>query len=432
MSLLLQALQKAAKARESEESDSPAREKSADEDLELEPLLPEPTLREEMDGPASTASSATPAQAATVVQAGRAEPGFDALEWAREHYMLTFLGCAILFALGYGTYVYLQVAQPFSSPPPPPARIASPAAQAPASTAPEPAKISGLPATIAPPATTPAPALMEKTSAPETVVSKSKSSQKVVVDEPMAQPVRRPRARPATAMPRTAAPPRMAESGDGVETVEIPATAQDRERTAGRGTSRLVPVSATLMQAYEAMISGEDARAKTLYEKVLALEPRSIDALLGLGALAWKHGRAEDASNYYQQVLRMDPRNSYAQAGLIAIIGGADPEAAESRLKQLIARDPSAFLYFSLGNLYAERGLWAAAQQAYFQAYQLQSDFPDYAFNLAIGLEHLGQEKLALEYYRRALDLSFKKGHANFDQNLVIQRVAELSARVEK
>ncbi len=132
------------------------------------------------------------------------------------------------------------------------------------------------------------------------------------------------------------------------------------------------------------------------------------------------------------RVLELDPRNSYAQAGLISIVGGADLQASESRLKQLIARDPSAFLYFSLGNLYAEQGQWPSAQQAYFQAYQMQKDNPDYAFNLAIGLEHLGQNRLALDYYRKALDLSFKKGHANFDQSLVIQRVGQLSTRVEQ
>ena len=98
-----------------------------------------------------------------------------------------------------------------------------------------------------------------------------------------------------------------------------------------------------------------------------------------------------------------------------------------SRLRQLIAREPSAFLYFTLGNLYADQGQWPGAQQAYFQAYQSQPDNPDYAFNLAVGLEHLGQTRQALDYYRKALDLSFRKGRANFDQSLVIQRVGQLS-----
>ena len=43
-----------------------------------------------------------------------------------------------------------------------------------------------------------------------------------------------------------------------------------------------------------------------------------------------------------------------------------------------------------------------------------------------------GQTRQALDYYRKALDLSFRKGRANFDQNLVIQRVGQLSSRVEQ
>jgi len=102
---------------------------------------------------------------------------------------------------------------------------------------------------------------------------------------------------------------------------------------------------------------------------------------------------------------------------------------SETRLKQLIAREPSAFLHFSLGNLYAAQNQWPSAQQAYFQAFQMQPDNADYAYNLAVGLEHLDQPKLALTYYRKAIELSFHKGRANFDQNRVIERIGQLSAR---
>jgi tetratricopeptide (TPR) repeat protein len=215
-----------------------------------------------------------------------------------------------------------------------------------------------------------------------------------------------------------------------VETVVI----RNNEATGisvSRQPATLVPVDPLLMQAYEALQKGDLALARNLYQQVLLAEPRSVDALLGLGAIAWKEGRIEETGQRYQRVLELDPRNPYAQAGLIAIIGGADPQASESRLRQLIGREPSAFLYFTLGNLYADQGQWPGAQRAYFQAYQLQPDNPDYAFNLAVGLEHIGQIRPALDYYRKALDLSFRKGRANFDQNLVIQRVGQLSARVE-
>jgi predicted TPR repeat methyltransferase len=91
------------------------------------------------------------------------------------------------------------------------------------------------------------------------------------------------------------------------------------------------------MQAYETLQRGDNAKAKELYEQVLQAEPRNVDALLGLGAIALNDGRVEDASRCYQSVLELDPRNSYAQAGLISIIGAADVPASESRLKRLIS-----------------------------------------------------------------------------------------------
>lgn len=216
-----------------------------------------------------------------------------------------------------------------------------------------------------------------------------------------------------------------------METVVIPPSAQ-QDIAVSRQPATTVPIDPTLMQAYEALQQGDYARARGLYERVWQADPKNIDALLGLAAIAVRNGQTTTATRYYQNVLELDPRNVYAQAGLLALVGGADPLSTESRLKLLIARDPSALLYFTLGNLYAEQGLWPSAQQAYFQAYQLQSDNADYAFNLAVGLEHMGQARLALDYYRKALDLSFRKGRANFDQNLVIQRVGQLSSRVEQ
>jgi tetratricopeptide (TPR) repeat protein len=184
-------------------------------------------------------------------------------------------------------------------------------------------------------------------------------------------------------------------------------------------------------EAYLALEAGRLEKAESLYRAVLQSDEHNIDALLGLAAIALQHGNAQQAIGFYDRALELEPRNTVAQAGLIALIGQADPQMSESRLKQLIAREPSAFLHFSLGNLYAQQNQWPAAQQAYFQAYEMQPDNADYAYNLAIGLEHLNQPKLALTYYRKALDISFKKGRVNFDQKRVIERIGQLSAQVD-
>ncbi len=433
MSLLLEALQKASKNRDEANAEITGDITEMADELALEPTLSAPDVLPDPAG------SPTAAQAATLLQA-RSAPGFNVLDYAREHYMISFLGCAVLFALVYGTYVYVQVAQPFRSSAPAlaPLVAAPPIAAQASAPPPDSAKITGLPGGMtSPDAISGAGAVAAIGNVEDT------SGQPVTpaLDEPTAMPVAKKRTsvKPAPGpkmkavsrgLPKSAP---LADAGDTVETIVIPSLrAESGAVEVRKDAAKQTQVAAMLMQAYEALQRGENAKARELYEQFIQLEPRSIDALLGLGAIALGEGRLDDASSYYQRILALDPRNSYAQAGLISIVGGADRPASESRLKQLIARDPSAFLNYSLGNLYAEQGQWPSAQQAYFQAFQMQQDNPDYAFNLAVGLDHLGQDKLALDYYRKALDLSFKKGHANFDQTLVIQRVGQLSARVEQ
>jgi Flp pilus assembly protein TadD len=449
MSLLLQALQKASKNREGAEGGDTT-ESAGDRSLALEPLS-EPELRDE---DLTAHGGPTPAQAAKVLRASE-QPSYSAVDWVRDRPMLVLISAAVLFAIGYGTYVYFQIANPgmFRTPPPgtSPVHAVAPAPEPEPLAAAE-AKVSGMPsidpagasgdagatgtvtAATAPPraeSATPAP---PRTETPAPRPPRAQAPARTASTAPAATPSQPPAAAPPK--PTTAA------AANAVETIEIgaatnavalvsPETSRGESIAVRRQAGGLLPVDPTLMAAYEALEAGDYPRAKMLYSEVIRTEPRNVDALLGLGAIALKERRSDDAGHYFSRVLQAEPRNAHAQAGLITLVGGADPLAAESRLKLLLAREPSAYVYFTLGNLYAEQGQWPAAQQAYFQAAQLQPDNPDYAFNLAVGLEHLGQPRLALDYYRKALDLSFRRGRANFDQNLAIQRVGQLSARVE-
>jgi len=214
----------------------------------------------------------------------------------------------------------------------------------------------------------------------------------------------------------------------------------DRPRAAERPLEEGVQVrptaagdnaAARTTEGWEALQRQDFAKAQSHYEAALAADPRNVDALLGLAATAWQQGRPDAASEQYYRVLQLDPQNAQAQSGLIGLAGQVDPQASESRLKQLISHDPSAFLYAALGHLYAGQAQWSQAQQAYFQAFQLEPANPDYAYNLAVGLEHLGQRGIALGYYRKALDLARARGRAGFDQVQVTARVAKLAAATE-
>ena len=393
-------------------------------ELTLEPMAPEPPAATRVEPaprpaptprtpaaamPAGTAREPSPAasrdhaqsQAAAMMQAtagSSSASGSAAGAYLRSHPIVVLGILAALFAIGFGIYVYLQIFNPglliakpqvaAKAPPPPIAQ----APVAPTATATPGAATPGVPPAEGPLAS--APLLKE------------------AAEDAAKTPVAAPRAKP---QPTPPAP-------------EEPARASNIVVSAGSPEPVLNPM---LNDAYSALQSNQLDSAKSLYQRILSTEPKNTDALLGLAAIAVRQGNPAEATRLYLHILELEPRHALAQSGLIALLGRADPAAAESRLKQLIARDPSPFLYFTLGNLYADQSQWAPAQLAYFQAHHLEPTNPDYAYNLAVGLEHVSQPKLALDFYRRAVQLAAAKGRSNFSPIQAQERIGKLARQVE-
>jgi len=183
----------------------------------------------------------------------------------------------------------------------------------------------------------------------------------------------------------------------------------------------------TLMVAYQAYHKGDLGGAWQSYREVLLKDAKNRDALLGMAAIAQQIGEDDSAVQYYQHVLALDPRDPVALAGMSAFSTG-DAASKESRLKQSIALTPqSAELHFALGNLYTEQSRWGDAQQAYFNAFRLEPSNAQFAFGLATSLDHLGQAKLAAQYYAQALKLD-TTGTAGFGRIQTEQRMKQLLA----
>lgn len=180
-----------------------------------------------------------------------------------------------------------------------------------------------------------------------------------------------------------------------------------------------------LRDAYIAYRSGKLDEAQQLYLAMFRKDAQSSDALLGLAAIAQQRGDPQLAAQYYASVLALDPRNAAANAGMSAL--SSDDDNNESRLKLLLREQGnSAVLHFALGNLYAGQSRWGEAQQAYFNAWMLESGNAEFAYNLAVSLDHLGQAKLAAQHYRRALQLD-PLHSAGFDHTQISQRIEELN-----
>lgn len=237
-----------------------------------------------------------------------------------------------------------------------------------------------------------------------------------------------PAAPPVSAAAPAASPAPLAKPAakSGGATRSRPAVQEDeRPVSVTRSGSQIHPQVSAGYTAYQA---GDLAKARIEYQQVLREEPSNRDALLGLAAIEMRARRYDLSQGYYQRILQSDPRDPYAQAGLLALRSEQlDPTLVESRVKSLLAADREAnVLYFTLGNQYAQQGRWAEAQQAYFKAFAADPDNADYAFNVAVSLDQLRQPKLALEYYRRALVLS-EKHSASFSAEAARARVQQLS-----
>jgi len=188
----------------------------------------------------------------------------------------------------------------------------------------------------------------------------------------------------------------------------------------------------SLSVASDALKQGDLATAEKTYRKVLKQIPSNVTAMAGLATTLIQQGRLKEGQAMYYKVLDKDPENLLANIGLINLIAvGSSNLSAGSQLKQLLTKHPKqAYLHASLGNFYARKNEWASAQGAYFEAFALDTENPDYAFNLAISLDQIGKPELATKYYAQALKL-VEKTPSRFIKADVERRMNELKGNAQ-
>jgi tetratricopeptide (TPR) repeat protein len=180
-----------------------------------------------------------------------------------------------------------------------------------------------------------------------------------------------------------------------------------------------------LGEAYEAYRAGDNQLALMRYNQVLDVDPANRNALLARAAINMQDGQIESAIRDYKALLLANPTDSLAMSSLLAVTDYA-PRETESQLKLMMRDDPqSPYLNFALANAYGAQKRWQEAQRHYFTALQNNPDDPNYAYNLAVSLEHISQPSSAITYYQRALD-NFTNGLATFNRDIVNQRLEML------
>ncbi len=230
---------------------------------------------------------------------------------------------------------------------------------------------------------------------------------------------------------QTTAPALTAAARASVEMHGAPSVA-GTQRTAPRRIVNIVrndarkKIAAAVAAGYEAFHDDNPSDAQRHYARALALDARNRDAVLGLAAIAVKRGDTERAARIYRAWLRSDPGDSVAAAALSGLPGSGSTRARESELKALLRTNPrAAELHFALGTLYSSQQRWSEARAAFLQAHTRDGDNPDFVFNLAISLDHLGEAAAAEQYYVMALRASNQRA-AGFDPRAARERLQRL------
>ncbi len=181
-----------------------------------------------------------------------------------------------------------------------------------------------------------------------------------------------------------------------------------------------------LAEAYAAYEAGDIDKARRQYQQVIALDPENRDALLGRAAIYVLDNQFERAITLYQKLLLANPKDDLAMTSLISV-ANVDPQTGETEIKRLLNDLPeSPYLHFALGNMFGNQNRWAEAQTEYFKALQIKPEDPNYAYNMAVSLEHLQKSDSAITFYERALKNKIN-GLATFSESLVVQRIEVLS-----
>ena len=463
MSLLLEALKKAELAKQSSQGSAPQAEEPDSGGIRFEEPN-EPRLGPNHDPKSSTTDfdRAPPAVAASLPQPPAAAPRparpapppeadvvspprpnsqrdaarkmFEAKEVdynPKRPFYIT-LGLLGLAAVGYGGYLWWQlqpkysvntaaiqnapksapIARPSVAPPPEAAQAGDPAAPtadakpeaqiaAPGTTSPSPAVVAttagAAPAAKAPAGTAPA------ATAPLTSAPTAAAAQPAIPT--VAAALQKP-GKPAATTPTAITPGGVPPAPSASSLPQKPAAPRPA-RLPIKVTPPAFQGNAVLESAFAAFQRGDLDRARIEYQQVLSREANNRDALLGLAAIDVRTRDYETAELRYLKLIELDPRDAHAQAALIALQGNVDPVQLESRIKNLIAAQPEAtHLYFTLGNQYAAQSRWTEAQDAYFKAFSADPENADYAFNLAVSLDHLRQGRLAGEFYRKAVAIA--------------------------
>jgi Tfp pilus assembly protein PilF len=179
--------------------------------------------------------------------------------------------------------------------------------------------------------------------------------------------------------------------------------------SAGIGASvairrQAMDVNYELEKAYNALLRGNTDIAISVYQDILAAEPRNQHALFGLATTYHKLGFLEKARPLYGTLLEIDPYNKETLNNFLALVGEEAPESAIRYLEQLKGQNSDfSPIYAQLAQLYLKDGNTMLAIENMQEAVAMSPENLIYKYNLAVMYDNAKEPQRAIVLYRQLI-----------------------------
>jgi tetratricopeptide (TPR) repeat protein len=177
-----------------------------------------------------------------------------------------------------------------------------------------------------------------------------------------------------------------------------------QKSAAARSSRRTETASTLVAQGIAALESGDASTARTLFERALKLDPRSVEAHTYLGALSDRAGALQQAETHFAAAAAAAPRSSQARNNYGAILfrrGRAGEAAAEFEASlKLDARQPSALVNLAQIRFASNAPADLRAARTLFERARAIAPDAGIARALTVVALRLGDAPAAAAYYR--------------------------------
>ena len=198
-----------------------------------------------------------------------------------------------------------------------------------------------------------------------------------------------------------------------------------------------IDINLILHEAITTHQEGKLEEAEQLYQKILKIDPKNIDAHNNLGSALYQLNRLDESEISYKKAIELNPdfAEGYNNLGAVLNKQGRFDESEKSYKKAINLKPDYAESYNNLGNVLKHHSRFDGAEVNYIKAIELKPNYTEAYYNLGILYYELSKFELAETYYKKAIEIKpdYAEAHSNLGNALNrLNRLQEAKASYKK